>query len=61
MIDNANIAVLADTPGHEIDEIIKELLISVSKVRCAALSLETSVCKLEDGTDLTKKSVEALA
>lgn len=60
MTDNANILIVSEPSVQESDRVIKELRISIGKVRRAALSLESSVGQLEDGTDKAKRSVEAL-
>jgi exonuclease VII small subunit len=60
MTDNANTLTVSEAVVHESDRVIKELRISIGKVRRAALSLESSVSQLEEGTDSTKRSVEAL-
>lgn len=60
MTATANIFMLSETPGHDLDQVASELQISINKVRRAALSLERSVRDLEDSTEMTKQSVEDL-
>lgn len=60
MTQNATNTLLGEQTVQEADRIIKELRIGIGKVKRAALSLEKSVNQLEQGTDLAKRSVEAL-
>ncbi len=55
-----NILFTSEPSVHESDRVIKELRICIGKIKRAALSLESSVRQLEEGTDKTKRSMEAL-